>query len=292
MFRTRKAVFIIAVLALCAAIAAALYYQPLILRKPVTTTSTSTASTPQTQPATPTTSTTATTSTQTHTTSATTSTAGEGGKKISLTDLSTPDKLLSTFKHVKVSVDVINSSGKRTHVSISFSIVPGETINNEDTLKLILNVSSENETETGILWISKNYSSVLKLQMPNGKSLVGPQANMYGMMILQQLNAYLLTTGNLGHLTITLDTNGKYTTSLTGWEVTNVKHTTLKVGGKTYEGYVITLKNINDTNSSAKIMEVGIAKLSPNLWYYSYIHLELKNGGTASFKVDEIELNP
>ncbi len=290
MFRTRKAIFIIAVLALCAAIAAALYYQPLILRKPATTTSTSTTSTPQTQPATPTTST--TTSTQTHTTSAAASTAEEGGKRISLTDLSTPDKLLSTFKHVKISVDVMNSSGGRTHVSISFSIVPGETINNENTLKLILNVSSENETETGILWISKNYSSVLKLQMPNGETLVGPQANMYGMMILQQLNAYLLTTGNLGHLTITLDTNGKYATSLNGWEVTNVKHTTLEVSGNLYEGYVITLKNINDTNSSAKIMEVGIARLSPNLWYYSYINLELKNGGTASFKVDEIELNP
>ena len=199
---------------------------------------------------------------------------------------------MSVFKHVKISVDVINSSGKRTHVSISFSVVPGEAIGNEDTLKLILNVSSENKTETGILWISKNYSNVLKIQMPNGESLVGPQANMYGMMILQQLNAYLLTTGSIGHLKVTINTNGKYVTSLTGWEVTNVEHATLKVGGNTYEGYVITLKNINDTNSSAKIMKVGVAKLSANLWYYSYIHLELKNGGTASFKVDEIELNP
>lgn len=284
MFGTKRVILIIAVLALCAAIAATLYYQPSILRNP--TTEMSTTSPPQTQ-ASPTPES-ATTSTQTP---STTSTTEGGGQKIGLSDLSTPDKLLSTFKHVKISVDVMNASGGKNHVSISFSIVPGEKIGNEDTLKLILNVSSENETETGTLWISKNYSSVLKLQMPNGESLVGPQANMYGMMILQQLNAYLLTTGDVGHLTITLNADGKYTTSLTGWEVTDVKHTTLKVCGNPYEGYVITLKNVNDTNSSAKIMEVGIAKLSTNLWYYSYINLELKNGGTASFKVNEIELN-
>lgn len=283
-------ILIIAVLALCAVIATALYYQPLILRKPTTTTSTSMAGATQTQSTSPTTST--TTSTRTHATSTVAGTGeGEGKKIVTLTDLSTPDKLLSTFKHVKISVDVMNSSGGETHVSISFNIVPGEVIDNEDTLKLILNVSSENTTETGILWISKNYSSVLKLQMPNGETLVGPQANMYGMMILQQLNAYLLTTGDIGHLTVTLNPDGKYVASLTGWEVISVKHTTLRVGGNPYEGYVITLKNVNDTNSSAKIMEVGIAKLSTNLWYYSYINLELRNGGTASFKVDEIKLN-
>ena len=279
-------------MALCAAIAVTLYYQPLFLRRSSTTTSTPVTSQQQIPPTSTSTSTTAT-STHTHVTSTTTtaSTSGGGGEGISLTDLSTPDKLLSTFKHVKISVDVVNASGGRNHVSISFSVIPGEVIDNESTLKLILNVSSENTTETGILWISKNYSSVLKLQMPNGESLVGPQANMYGKMILQQLNTYLLTTGDIGHLTVTPNTNGKYTVSLTGWEVMNVKHATLKIGGNSYEGYVITLKNVNDTNSSAKIMEVGIAKLKENLWYYSYINLELKNGGTATFKVDEIELN-
>jgi len=289
-FRTRKAVLIIAVLALCAAIAAALYYQPLIPRKPATTTSTSMVSAPQTRPTPSTTST--TTSTQAHATSTVTSTGEAEGKKITLTDLSTPDKLLSTFKHVKISVDVMNSSGRETHVSISFSIVPGGVIGKENTLKLIINASSENTTETAILWISKNYSNVLKLRMPNGETLVGPQANMYGMMILQQLNAYLLTTGDMGHLTVTLNPDGKYVTSLAGWEVISVKHATLQVGSNTYEGYIITLKNVNDTNSSAKVMEVGIARLSTNLWYYSYINLELKGGGTASFRVDEIELNP
>ncbi len=211
-------------------------------------------------------------------------------KVIGVTDLSTPKKLFSTIKYMRISLLINESPNKSMKVMISYDVSKGGTVNGQETYKVSIAISAKNTTQKAAVWVTKDFSTPLKLTLPNGKVLTGREAMVYGEMLLNQIGQYVLTKGEFGHLKVFIYMNGSMKTSMSGWMVKRVSKRLMSINGRSYEGYDIVLKNTNLSKSSAKEIDVGLAHISSNLWYFSYVKLNLGNGKSAVFKVEEIKL--
>ena len=212
----------------------------------------------------------------------------KGEKVIGVTDLTNPKKLLSTFKAMTVTL-YMNRSNVTNTITFSYRVSEGGVIANASTYKVRISISAEGKNVSALLWITKDFSNVVKVEMPNGRVLTGANAALYGRMLLMKLNQYMLASGDMGRLRIYMFPNGTLKSSLPGWKVVSVKKAQLSIGGRSYDGYRVFFKQLSSNSSKVSTLEVGIAKIRNNLWYFSYIKLVLSQG-VALIRVEHFEL--
>ncbi len=211
----------------------------------------------------------------------------KGEKIIGVTDLTNPQRLLSTFRAMTVSLYMRRSNTTNT-VTFSYRVSEGGVTANVSTYKVRISILAEGKNVSAFLWVTEDFKNVVKIEMPDGRVLTGANAALYGRMLLTRLNQYMLASGDLGRLKIYVFPNGTLKTSLPGWKVVSVRKAQLSIDGRSYPGYRAFFEQPSSNSSKTSTLEVGIVKIRNNLWYFSYIKLVLARG-IALIKVEHLE---
>lgn len=155
-------------------------------------------------------------------------------------------------------------------------------------MKVVFTVTSnnENEQENLTLWMSKDYSTVVKIDM-NGQTLEGQLANVYGQQILRQASVLLMPYAYVGD--IRLKIAGETAAAVkAGWEVTSVTPTTVSISGHSYKAYSVAVKNVADTDNIASDVELTVAEISPDVWVLIHMHANMKDGSVFNGQIMEL----
>ena len=224
------------------------------------------------------------TSTAATTPTTTTVTAGEVVEPLKLRSFR---DLLSNFSHIKLAIREISGSNVST-LTLEYSASAGEVIQGEGTMKVILTLtSSAGESQTLIFWLTKDFSTTLKMVVPDGTVYEGASATQLGSIILSQLSMLLmpfLETQNINYVISESPTQA----DIPGWVMSSSEEAVVTLGTKQYRGYSITLENINDNRSQTSLVNIKIAELKPGLWFVTHIKAARTDGIVYEYIFDEV----
>ncbi len=251
-----------------------------------TSATTSSASTTLTETATETTQTTQPSTSTTATTASTTSTSTP--QKANVNSVYTFQSFLANYSRLKLDYRYVNATGDELTASLLMTQAPGGSVGGVDTIKVDITVqSSEGSNGTLSIWVDKNnYGNVVKLEM-NGQSVEGQAATLYGQQVISQINAMIAPFTYAGNIELYI-AQGSITATKHGWQVISVTPTTTTISGKTYRAYVITLKNVADTQSDATQATVKIMETQPNTWMLYYLGANLKDSSSITLQIAEL----
>lgn len=177
------------------------------------------------------------------------------------------------------------TTNEETNVTVTMTQEPGGNVGGVDTVKVVFSVSGDEQANL-TLWMSKDYSTVVKLDM-NGQTLEGQLANLYGQQLLRQASAILMPYTYVGD--IRLKIAGDTAAAIkAGWEVTGVTPTTVTISGHPYKAYSVTVKNVADADSVTSDIELTATEISPNVWILTYIHANMKDGSAFTGQILEL----
>ena len=255
--------------------------------QPTTTSATtSSASTTLTETATETTQTTQPSTSTTATTASTTSTSTP--QKANVNSVYTFQAFLANYSRLKLNYRYVNATGDELTASLLITQAPGGSIGGVDTIKVDITVrSSEGSNGTLSIWVDKNnYDNVVKLEM-NGQTIEGQAATLYGQQVISQINAMIAPFTYAGNMELYI-AQGSITATKHGWQVISATPTTTTISGKTYRAYVITLKNVADTQSDTTQATVKIMETQPNTWMLYYLDANLKDSSSITLQITEL----
>ena len=255
--------------------------------QPTTTSATtSSASTTLTETATETTQTTQPSTSTTATTASTTSTSTP--QKANVNSVYTFQSFLANYSRLKLDYRYVNATGDELTASLLITQAPGGSIGGVDTIKVDITVrSSEGGDGTLSIWVDKNnYDNVVKLEM-NGQTIEGQATALYGQQVISQINAMIAPFTYAGNMELYI-AQGSITATKHGWQVISATPTTTTISGKTYRAYVITLKNVADTQSDTTQATVKIMETQPNTWMLYYLDANLKDSSSITLQITEL----
>ncbi len=266
--------------------------QPTYTATPTTTTTASPTTTPTTtETPKPTETTTTTTTSATTTTTETVSiqtTTTPAGEVIQPVKFRSIRDVLSNFTHIKMLFKQVNGTEVAT-TTYEYTVAPGGVVSGEQTNKVNVTLTAPDGTSQSItFWVTKDYSTVLKIVMPDGTTYEGAQATQIGSILMSQLNAFIVPFLETQNMEYTI-AEEQVPAAIAGWVITSSHPTTVTIGSSQYKGYSVTLKNINDNLSKTAEVNVKLAKLRDGVWLVSYIKATTKDG--LIFEIILAELN-
>ncbi len=256
---------------------------------PATSTEPATATTQEPQPTT--TSSTSATPSETETeenqtTQSTTSTTTP--QEVSVSSVYTFQSFLANYSKLKLDYRHVNATGYEITASLIITQTLGGNVGGVDTIKVDITVrSSEGGNGTLSIWVDKNnYDNVVKLEM-NGQTIEGQAAALYGQQVISRINAMIAPFTYAGNMELYI-AQGSITATKHGWQVISATPTTTTISGKTYKAYVITLKNVADTQSDTTQATVKIMEAQPNTWMLYYLGANLKDSSSITLQIAEL----
>ena len=201
----------------------------------------------------------------------------------------TIETILKNYERIILNVYYMHkTTGDETNVTVTMTQGPGGNVGGVDTVKVMFIVTSNKENEQGnlTLWMSKDYSTVVRIDA-DGQTVEGQLAEMYGQQVLRHASALLMPYAHVGdiHLKIAGETAAAVKA---GWEVTSVTPTTVSISGHSYRAYSVAAKNVADTDSIVSDMESTVAEISPNVWVLIHMHANMKDGSVFNGQILEL----
>jgi hypothetical protein len=139
------------------------------------------------------------------------------------------------------------------------------------------------------LWIGENDGVVYQVNM-DGQILSYPTSNQIGSGLLSVFNVFVLSSQSLGSFQYQI--NQKTIVGLTeGWTLVSSEYTTFGIGGQTYPAYHIKIINVAHPEVSMQSLDVTLANILPNRWFYVSIFVQAKDGATFQEALSELTLS-
>jgi hypothetical protein len=194
---------------------------------------------------------------------------------------------VKTFSHAKVDMKTVNGSDVQT-TSISFTVEGKEAIQGHDTIKVNMTIESGSSSSYEI-WIGESDGVVYRLQM-EGQTYEYPMSSQIGSGLLGVFNIFVAYSQSLG--SIQYQITGNTIVGFTeGWAIVSSEYTTWAIGGKTFPAWHIKVSNVAHPEVDMQSMEVTLANLLADRWFYVNIFFQAKNGMTFEETISELTLS-
>ena len=194
---------------------------------------------------------------------------------------------VKAFSHAKVDMKTVNGSDVQSS-SISFTVEDREAIQGHDTIKVNMTIESGSSSSFE-MWIGENDGVVYRVLMDD-QIYEYPMSSQIGSGLLGVFNIFVVYSQSLSSFQYQI-TGNTIVGFTEGWAVVSSEYTTFGIGGKTFPAYHIKVTNVAHPEVDMQSMEVTLANLLADRWFYVNIFFQAKSGMTFEEKISELTLS-